>query len=366
MASILHLIPTLEGGGAERQLTSLAIEQSRSGFDVHIGLRRGGVHAALVARSDVKLHYIADRPSFDPRLLLGVRRLIRQVRPSIVQTWLFSMDLVGGVAASLNKTPWIISERTSGDYYDGLGRVASMRAYLARRAAAIVSNSCAGLEYWKNVLPEEHFAKLCVVRNALDFEAIRAAPPRARPHGPLLLVVGRLSPEKGIDSIVRSLAQVNSSELKVLIIGRGPLLEELQGLIATLGLQKRVVIQDYESDWWGWLKAADVLVSASHYEGNPNVVLEAMAAGCPVILSDIRSHREIASHSSALFFPVGDTERLSRAIDEALSRPDLARQRAEESLREISHHTFQAAATQYGQIYSSLMRGQRQVGPVSE
>jgi glycosyltransferase involved in cell wall biosynthesis len=180
----------------------------------------------------------------------------------------------------------------------------------------------------------------------------------------LLLVVGRLSPEKGIESILRSLAEVNSPELNVVIIGRGPLLGELQGLIEILGLQKRVVIQDYQSDWWGWLKVADVLVSASHYEGNPNVVLEAMAAGCPVILSDIPSHREIASDATALFFAIGDTKRLSRAIEEALSRPDLARERADSCYSQISQHTFQAAAKRYGHIYSALLHARSGgVGP---
>src|SRR5262245_32180652 len=88
---ILHIIPTLEGGGAERQLSMLAAEQARRGCDVHVALRRPGVHAVNIRDRGVNLHELGDMRSVDPRLFLALRKIIRSVRPDVVQTWLPQM-----------------------------------------------------------------------------------------------------------------------------------------------------------------------------------------------------------------------------------------------------------------------------------
>src|SRR5436190_16981302 len=114
---ILHIIPTLEGGGAERQLSMLAAEQARRGHDVHVAVRRTGVHAQTTRNSGVRVHELGNLRSFDPRLFLALKCVIATVRPDIVQTWLPQMDVLGGAAIFSSRIPWIISERTSGGYY---------------------------------------------------------------------------------------------------------------------------------------------------------------------------------------------------------------------------------------------------------
>ena len=115
---VLHIIPTLEGGGAERQLSMLAAEQARRGCDVHVALRRTGVHAGAIRDCGVQLHKLGDVRSVDPRLFFALRKIIRSVRPDVVQTWLPQMDLIGGLAAASERIPWVVSERTSGPYYE--------------------------------------------------------------------------------------------------------------------------------------------------------------------------------------------------------------------------------------------------------
>jgi len=80
--------------------------------------------------------------------------------------------------------------------------------------------------------------------------------------------------------------------------------------IKSASLYDNVKLLPYQPDWWRWLGAASGLLSMSRYEGNPNAVLEAMAGLCPVILSDIPGHCEIADTSSALFVPVDDAQML--------------------------------------------------------
>src|ERR1700712_2602069 len=100
MARILHLIPGLTGGGAERQLTLLALAQSARGHEVHIGVARNEIPKSLLG-TPVRVHQLASNGNHDPLLLFRIRKLIRSTRAEIVQTWLTMMDVAGGVAAFL-------------------------------------------------------------------------------------------------------------------------------------------------------------------------------------------------------------------------------------------------------------------------
>ncbi len=101
---------------------------------------------------------------------------------------------------------------------------------------------------------------------------------------------------------------------------------------------------------------ADGLISMSRYEGNPNVVLEAMAGGCPVILSDISAHREIADVSSALFVPVDDVQALSGAMAELVGDKEAALRRAESASARVGSMTIEAMADAYDAVYEDVLK----------
>jgi glycosyltransferase involved in cell wall biosynthesis len=353
--TILHFIPTLEGGGAERQLSMLAAEHARRGHHVHVAVRRAGVNAQ--AMSGARLHQLGDLRSVNPRLFLAMRRIIAQTRPDIVQTWLPQMDLLGGTGALASRIPWIISERTSGLYYKEIPALARLRRRLGRLASAVVCNSRAGEAYWEEAALRS--PGLATIPNAVDVERIQRAAgpdlPEPLPR-PLLLVVGRFSQEKAHEIIVRALGRLSSSRpVTVLMIGEGPTRPEIEQEIEAASLSGRIRMLPYQPDWWRWLKLADGLISMSRYEGNPNVVLEAMAGCCPLILSDIPAHREIADPSSALFVPVDDPNALSAAIGELIAGKDAARLRAQQALARVGTMTVAAMADAYEAVYAEVL-----------
>jgi glycosyltransferase involved in cell wall biosynthesis len=359
---VLHIIPTLEGGGAERQLCMLATEQVRRGHSVHLAVRRTGVHEDEMRQGGVRIHNLGNLRSINPRLLLAITRVIRTIKPAIVQTWLPQMDFLGGIAAFLTGTRWIVSERTSGKYYNELPVFARLRLLLGQSASSIVANSSGGEQYWR--MSGRSGLRLATIPNALDIARIREASlgmTREVNEAALLLVVGRFSSEKALEIIVRAiskLSQRQTSPIDVLMMGEGSERASIVREIEGVGLQDRIKLLPYQSEWWKWLGVADGLISMSRYEGNPNVVLEAMAGGCPVVLSDIPGHREIADASSALFVPVDDVNALSAAIEHLVADKRVALQRAGRASERVAPMTVKTMADAYDAVYDEALNGQ--------
>lgn len=303
------------------------------------------------------VHELGDFRRAHPRLFLTLRQLIRNVSPAIVQTWLPQIDIMGGLAALQAGIPWIATERTAGIFYADIPLVARLRLFLGRFATAVVANSEIGEQYWReNGAP---IIKLSTIRNALDLEGIQRAAGHhsEHPSKPFFLVVGRLHRDKAVEIIVRAIAKLpDPSRVEVWIMGEGTERARIEQDIKFASLHGNVKLLPYQPDWWRWLGAASGLLSMSRYEGNPNAVLEAMAGLCPVILSDIPGHREIADSSSALFVPVDDAQTLSTAIANLLDNRDATRRRALYASERAATMTTTAMTDAYQALYDNLLK----------
>src|ERR1051325_3908890 len=114
---ILYCIPTLGNGGAERQLSYLAGELQRNGHEVHVASSRGGPNLERLKSAGVHWHCLGGLSDRDPIIFLRLMRLLRRLRPDVVQTILAPMDLIGGAAALLTHTSWILKESSSAPLY---------------------------------------------------------------------------------------------------------------------------------------------------------------------------------------------------------------------------------------------------------
>lgn len=357
MPRILHLIPTLAGGGAERQLAMLATEQAKCGWDVHVGIRRGGIHFDFLRCSGVTIHEIGDFKSIDPRLIFHVNKLIKAINTDVVQTWLPQMDVVGGIASLASRVKWIGTERSSSLGIKDDKLLTLLRNIFFRYAYAVVANSASGEYFWRSVLPKR--VRIFRISNAVDVKSIENAPPAdiedSLREGRLILVVGRLHYLKAVDVSIKAFAMMpGDADIKLLIIGEGPMREELKELIAKLRLENRVWMSPYRPDWWGVMKHASALISMSRCEGNPNVVLEAMAADCPLIVSDIPEHREILDTRSTLFAPVDSPVELGSLISKLLSDSSATLGRAHLAKVRVNRMSVDTVAKAYESIYTHI------------
>lgn len=159
-----------------------------------------------------------------------------------------------------------------------------------------------------------------VVQNGADFGRIDRALAAGPAHDEerfTVVSVGRLEPVKDPVGLVYAFAEAGGGESRLVLIGRGTMQAEVESHIADLGLGERVTLTGLipRDEVYRRCAGADVYVSASHGEGLPVAVIEAMASGCPVILSDIAPHREVADGAVSIpFVAPGDVAGFAREI----------------------------------------------------
>jgi glycosyltransferase involved in cell wall biosynthesis len=363
MAKILHLIPTLEGGGAERQVAYLATALHQRGWDVTVASLRRGVNAGMLEEAGVKLLPIKSARSRDPLLFLRVPRLVHEIGPDLIHTWVPAMDILGGFSASLLRVPWVASERYQPDAWPPGIRTWSRQRLILRTANVVVTNSEKAAATYKSLGARE--GSIRCVPNGVPLERLRTADPADRSglgvgEGTrLLVVVGRPDPQKNIETIIRALPRVMERiPVLLLVFGIGPGRAKLEALVRDLGLERNVRFEGYSEASPAWLRSADLFVSASHFEGNPNVVMEAMACGSPMVLSDIQEHRELAG-DGALYFTATDQDELADSVVSALSQSEAAGARVRMASGLIEARSVGTMVERYEAIYTTLLDGMR-------
>ncbi len=353
---ILHLIPNMGGGGAERELAHLAGPLRRLGADMHVALVSEGPNYERLAASGVAIHRIPIANNHDPRLPLRVDRVMKRVRPELVQTWITQMDVVGGAVAKMRGVPWILSERNSALMYPPTIKN-RMRIRVARSASLIQANSEAGTRYWAEHAPR--VASLVIPVPAAIAEIDAVAPADLSRYGsPLLLFAGRFDAQKNIETMLRAFADVFRARPAVAVLcGEGQLSDDVRRWVSDLGIADRVALPGYVRDIWSWMKAADVFVSVANYEGRPNTVVEAAAARCPLVVSDIPEHREFLHDGvHALLADHRDPAAIAAAIHRALDDRDAARQRADAAYRVVAEWTLDRIAPAHLAMYEDVLR----------
>lgn len=360
---ILHLIPTLKGGGAEYQLTNIFASNKivQDTCDIHIGVRRADKNnIENLANKAIKIHVLGDyKTNLNPFLFFKIIFLIRKTKPSIIQTWLPQMDIIGGLAALILRIPYIFSERSSGLAYADKSISMFARKILSKKCSAIVANSNAGKSYWKSL---GYKGDLFKINNGIDFEAIKNAPPlklsilKKEQNAFDFLVVGRLAKEKQVLNIVRAFITIKNIEYaRLIIIGDGPEKVAINKLINKLNLSSSIILLGWIEDWWGILQQSKCLISCSSFEGQSNVLLEAIAAKCPTIVSDTYSHREILDNNSTSFVNPDNIETIANQIQNVMIDYEQYFQKAQIAYNIVEKNSFSHAAQEYMGVYDYIL-----------
>lgn len=354
-------IGSLNRGGAERQLSGLAIQLHRMGVEVRVltlfggGPLRTSLDQAGVCVLDMSaMQGNEGSGSLSPQLLAKLAQAWRLDRPDVVQVWLPREQSIALPLARAMRIPVrIMSVRslTSSVRLSGARKAAIRLA--AKSSNCVVTNSAAALRDsgWPIAgLPA------FVVGNAVDLPAASASPGTSPPRG---VVVANLHPYKGHVDLLRALAILGNS-VSVDLVGEGPCVEEIAGTISSLGLSDTVSLVGPVPDPTPYLLRSQFSILPSHTEGLPNASLEAMAAGLPVVAYDVGGVPELVEDGvTGILVQPRDVQGLADAIQFASDSPEWRISAGARARERASTMTWDALAARNLEIMEAALRAAR-------
>lgn len=319
MRRVFYLITELDVGGAEKTLYELATRLDRERFEPAVGCLSGrGPVGDRLARAGVAVEYIGMRGWWDVSAWLRLRRVLRERRPHVLHTFLFRANLAGRLAAiGLGVERVICSVRVE--------EPRRWQLWLDRLTRGLVDVTACVSESARRYTHEHvkaPLAKLAVVPNGTDVagEGSAVAPPAEwglLEGVPVVGVIGRLHEQKDPLLMLRAAEMVlrRLPETVFAFAGEGPLAEACRGDAAARGIAGRVRWLGWQADVRPLLARMDVLALSSRWEGMPNVVLEAMSYGKPVVATAVGGSAElVVDGETGVLVRPGDAQALADGV----------------------------------------------------
>lgn len=356
---IVQLVENLQLGGLERLAVNLALAQRRAGNRVLVYcLYHAGPLAASLEAAGIPVVTFQKPPGFSVSTLLAMARRLREDPADVVHGHNPGVHHYAALAARVAGVPVCINTRHSVTDSHGLPyqeRYFRWVKPLTSHVVFVCDFVRRGLEP-KLGYPAE---KCSVILNGVPLDPFLAQPasPGSRRPGVRFGTIGRLVPAKSHSVLIDAFARVAQSapEAELSIYGYGDLHDQLAAQIVRLGLAGRVRLEGRTEDSATTLQNFDAFVFSSVNEGLPLVILEAMAAGLPIVSTGVGGIPEVVSKESAWLCPPGDAEALADAILQAVNCPDL-RERGETARRlAASAYGLEHMAARYADLYSRLL-----------
>ena len=350
---ILHLINTLSAGGAELHLLTLCRHLKRQGLEPVVACLREQVGGSRSLRDDfeeegIQVIRLETDGRFDLRSISRLAGLVAKERPNILHTHLPRADIAGACRRLLHPSvPWICSVH---DIHDNSwsGRwTLPIFNFIWRRADRVIAISHAVKDWLvkDRAVPAE---KVSVIHYGIEAERFSQSRSDLAQEWVLednlvIGAIGRLEPRKGHDCLLYAIAELKKivPGVSLLIAGHDPwgYGKELQSLIERLDISKEVRLVGFQSDVAAFLGAIDIFAFATQSEGFGQVVIEAMAAGKPVVASKIAPLTEIIREGeTGVLVSRDDPRAFADAIGWLFTHPDQAREMGKRGQARVYNH----------------------------
>jgi len=382
-ATILFVINSLAGGGAERVLTTIlgASAPWRDRYDVHLALLDDEPRAYAVPEWITVTQ-------LDARHRLGtsiaqLRRLVARLNPDIALAFLTRANVATAIAMAGRGRPWLISERvnTSAHLGSGAGAIAAraMVRFAYPRARHVIAVSDGVVD---DLVQNFGVARdrVSAIANPVDHDAIAAqaaAPSSLAIDGDYVVAAGRLVPNKNFALLVDAFA-ASGLPHRLVIMGEGPERASLEAQIAAKGLAERVLLPGFVANPFAVLARARLFAMPSNAEGFPNGLVEAMACGLPVvatncasgpseILADLPREAVVDARQvpAGALVPPNDIAAFASALREVASEPRRTAAADAARLRSLDYGVAQATERYWRRIDAALQPPRTSGSPAS-
>ena len=361
---VLHVAAPAAFGGLERVVTTLAAAQCEGGDEVHVATLSAdpGSEAFCdnLARRGIVTHLVDIPPRGYWRQHAAIADLGRQLRPDVVHTHGYQADVIAGAAA--RRAAAAVVTTLHGFTRGGMRNRCYewLQRRLARRCDAVVAVSDAiARELTDTGLPPEMVHVIPNVLPPPGPRLTRAAARRVLGVGEERWVIGwagRLSREKGLDVLLDALALDPHPDYDLVVMGDGPERQALMAQAEQLGIRQRVTWSGIVPGAERYFGGFDLLVLSSRTEGSPIVLLEAMAAGVPIVATAVGGVTELLSPATATLVPPEDPAALREAIRTVHADPVMARRRAMRAhVRSARRSDPRRWASRYAEAYGAAL-----------
>lgn len=369
MTRVLHLITTMPVGGAENLiLTTMRLLDPEQFSSVLCCIQAQGPLGLEAEQSGFKVVTLnrMKQKQFDSQAVTDIEEVIRREQVDIVHCHLYHAALYGRLAAKRAGVPSIVTVHNI--YSKPKWHRRLLNWWLARHTAKIIAVSH---PVGNDVLHHDHIDKqrLVVIPNGIDLSPMHhmldSGTAKERlglsANDPIIGCIGRLEPQKGHHFLLEALSLLRKERgdsPHLIIVGEGSQRHRICDIIASENLQDRVHLLGSRRDIPEILAAFDIFVLPSLWEGLPLALLEAMAAGVPVIASAVGGIGEVLNHGEyGIALPPGDVHALYSAIAGLLDTPEkrvnLGQRGAK---RVVQNYSAASMVHQLEEIYSTVDR----------
>lgn len=355
---IIHIITSLNFGGAERLLLDLARHLDKERFEVKVATVVGsGPLQDEFAKAGVSVKVFEKKSKMGFRVIWQIAKYLRAEKPDIVHAHLFGGDTWGRLAAILARVPVIVSTEHNTNFDEGRAK-RLIKKVLSWKTKKIVAVSEAVRNY---SIAVDHLrpSKILVIPNGIETEKFAAVAGKNFSNPPIIAVVGRLEEQKGHKYLFEALNLIKTIPWILWVVGNGSLKNQLEQLAKDLSLRERIIFLGARRNIAEILSQIDIFVLPSLWEGLGLAVLEAAAAGKPVVASRVGGIPEIIEDGvTGLLVRPKDVKNLADGLEHVLLGEGEAHEMGERA-REVVREKFdiEKMVKTYKKLYDGLVEG---------
>lgn len=360
--TILHIITSIEPGGAEHHLLYLAQRQVKQGYGVVVAyLKPTSRHLGEeFNRARVKTVSLGLKSYGQIAPIMTLYRLIEQLQPDIVHAHLPPAELYARLALLCDPKRAFVISKHNDERFAPVPLATNLARWVAKRAASVICISHAVEEFWKKkkVIKTEssyvvHYGVAQIaqpdkktLRNSLDIGKKEV----------LFGFVGRLVPQKSLGDLLKAFALLANPHARLAIVGDGPLKRELQVMAKKLHISESVIFTGYRNDIPTVMSGLDVFVLSSIYEGFGLVLLEAMRAAKPVLATRVSAIPEVVSDEvTGILVPACNPEIMAEAMKRFMDEENRVRMGQAGKVRVAKEFGVERMSQRTRQVYERTL-----------
>ena len=375
--NIMQVIGGAEKGGSRNHLITLSKELLKKGINVEIVCFTDDIIAQSARENNIPVTVFSMKSIFDIRTIRLLNQHIKKRNPQILHTHGFRANFIGRLAVVFGNGLPVITTVHSSMYYDYSNKLKKIFYHrIEKLTRSFTYKFIAVSEALKKELEKDGISsnKIKVVYNGLssDFPLNKEVTPFLRKElgideeTPILISVGRLESVKNYQMLLQAFSTLKQDKISFhgVIVGDGSLLSELKELATSLDIDDSVHFLGFRNDIYELLTEADLFLLTSIMEGFGVVLLEAMAAHTPVVVTQAGGMQEIVKLANNGYdVPVDDIVQFVARIEAIIAQPELKEKLAENGYKALQHYfTTEQFASKTLELYNQVLEEYKNKG----